>query len=201
MPSFSRPQSGMPRQIVLKIVYYGPGLCGKTTNVNRIYAASTPTARGTFVKLGTRQDRTLFFDFLPLNLPPIHGMQTRLHLYTVPGQLFYATSRRLIMRGADGVVFVADSQQERFEANIISLDDLTENLERYDLDIASIPFVIQYNKRDLPSAMPVEDLREALNPWHVADFEAIAAASGAPGVFDTLREVVKRTLIKLKRNL
>ena len=145
------------REIILKIVYYGPGLSGKTTNIKFIYAATNPDARGKLISLETKAERTLFFDFLPLSLPAIRGFKTRLHLYTVPGQLFYSASRKLIMKGADGVIFVADSQEPRFEANLISMEDLQENLKAYDFDIEKIPFVIQYNKRDLPNVSPVEE--------------------------------------------
>jgi signal recognition particle receptor subunit beta len=179
------------REIILKIVYYGPGLSGKTTNIKYVHTATNPDARGNLVTLETKAERTLFFDFLPLSLPPIRGFKTRLHLYTVPGQLFYSASRKLILKGADGVVFVADSQAERFEANLIALDDMKDNLAEYGFDIEKIPFVIQYNKRDLPNVTPVEELRQALNPWGVPDFEAAAGAEGGPGVFDTLKAVVK----------
>ena len=190
------------REIILKIVYYGPGLCGKTTNIKFIYSGTNPDARGKLISLETKQERTLFFDFLPLALPAIRGFKTRLHLYTVPGQLFYSASRKLIMKGADGVVFVADSQRERLEANQISMDDLEDNLEAYGYDIQKIPFVIQYNKRDLPNAVPVAELREMLNPWHpnIPDFEAIAAAPNGPGVFESLKAVVKMILIELKKS-
>jgi signal recognition particle receptor subunit beta len=188
------------REIILKIVYYGPGLCGKTTNIKFIHAATNPDARGKLISLETKQERTLFFDFLPLSLPAIRGFKTRLHLYTVPGQLFYSASRKLIMKGADGVIFVADSQRERSEANLISLDDLQENLAAYGYDITRIPFVIQYNKRDLPNILPSEELRGALNKWNVPDFEAVASAPTGPGVFDTLKAVVKMILIELRKN-
>jgi signal recognition particle receptor subunit beta len=179
------------REIILKIVYYGPGLSGKTTNIKYVYTATNPDARGKLISLETKAERTLFFDFLPLSLPAIRGFKTRLHLYTVPGQLFYSASRKLIMKGADGVVFVADSQRDRFEANLIALDDMKENLAAYSYDIEKIPFVIQYNKRDLPNPVPVDELRAALNPWGFPDFEAAAAAENGPGVFDTLKAVVK----------
>jgi signal recognition particle receptor subunit beta len=187
------------REIILKIVYYGPGLCGKTTNIKYIYAATNPDARGKLISLETKQERTLFFDFLPLALPAIRGFKTRLHLYTVPGQLFYSASRKLIMKGADGVIFVADSQRERLEANIVSLEDLEENLHAYGYDISKIPFVIQYNKRDLPNIMPVEELRKQLNKWNVSDFAAIATAPNGPGVFETLKAVVKMILVELRK--
>jgi mutual gliding-motility protein MglA len=186
------------REIILKIVYYGPGLSGKTTNIKFVHGATNPDARGNLITLETKAERTLFFDFLPLSLPPIRGFKTRLHLYTVPGQLFYSASRKLILKGADGVVFVADSQAERFEANLIALEDMKENLAEYGFDIERIPFVIQYNKRDLDNVTPVEELRTALNPWGVPDFEASAAADGGPGVFDTLKAVVKIIVRDLK---
>lgn len=180
------------REIILKIVYYGPGLCGKTTNIKYINEATRADARGKLITLETKAERTLFFDFLPLSLPPIRGYNTRLHLYTVPGQLFYAASRKLIMKGADGVIFVADSQQDRFEANLVAMDDLKENLAAYNYKLEEMPFVIQYNKRDLPDITPVEELRAALNPMGVPDFEAAAAVRPhAPGVEETLKEVVK----------
>ncbi len=188
------------REIILKIVYYGPGLCGKTTNIKFIYGGTNPDARGKLISLETKAERTLFFDFLPLSLPAIRGFKTRLHLYSVPGQLFYSASRKLIMKGADGVIFVADSQEERLEANLISFEDMKENLESYDLSLDTIPFVIQYNKRDLPNALSVSELREALNPdGKYLDFEASAAADGGPGVFDTLKAVVKMILLKLRQ--
>jgi signal recognition particle receptor subunit beta len=188
------------REIILKIVYYGPGLCGKTTNIKFIYSGTNPDARGKLINLETKQERTLFFDFLPLSLPAIRGFKTRLHLYSVPGQLFYSASRKLIMKGSDGVVFVADSQRARKEANIISLEDLKENLHEYGYDIDKIPLVIQYNKRDLPTAMSVEELRQDLNPdGKYPDFEACAVAPEGPGVFETLKAVVKQILMELRK--
>ncbi|MBO5754276.1 MAG: gliding-motility protein MglA [Proteobacteria bacterium] len=188
------------KEIVLKIVYYGPGLCGKTTNVKHIFSATNDDTRGKLISLETQQERTLYFDFLPIELPTIRGFKTRLHLYTVPGQLFYANSRRLIMKGADGVVFVADSQAERLEANLISMDDLLDNLSAYGFDVEKIPFVIQYNKRDLPNALPVDVLRSELNQWYpkVPDFEAVA--SDGTGVFECLKEVTKMILSDLRKN-
>ncbi len=188
------------REIILKIVYYGPGLCGKTTNIKFIYSGTNPDARGKLISLETKQERTLFFDFLPLSLPAIRGFKTRLHLYSVPGQLFYSASRKLIMKGADGVIFVADSQRARKEANIISMEDMKENLQSYDIDIDRIPYVIQYNKRDLPTAMSLEELQEDLNPdAKYPEFEACAVAPDGPGVFDTLKAVVKMILMELKK--
>lgn len=188
------------REIILKIVYYGPGLCGKTTNIKFIYSGTNPDARGKLISLETKQERTLFFDFLPLSLPAIRGFKTRLHLYSVPGQLFYSASRKLIMKGADGVVFVADSQRARKEANIISMEDMKENLQSYDIDIDKIPYVIQYNKRDLPTAMSLEELQQDLNAdAKYPEFEACAVAPDGPGVFDTLKAVVKMILMELKK--
>ncbi len=188
------------REIILKIVYYGPGLCGKTTNIKHIYQGTNPDARGKLVNLETQQERTLFFDFLPLSLPEIRGFKTRLHLYSVPGQVFYSKSRRLIMKGADGVIFIADSQRARREANRISMEDLKENLDFHGYDIDKIPFVIQYNKRDLDSAMPVEELRQDLNPEETyPDYKACAIAPEGPGVFETLKSVVKQILRELKK--
>ena len=188
------------REIILKIVYYGPGLCGKTTNIKFIYQGTNPDARGKLISLETKQERTLFFDFLPLSLPAIRGFKTRLHLYSVPGQLFYSASRKLIMKGADGVIFVADSQRARKEANIISMEDLKENLQAYGYDIDKIPFCIQYNKRDLPTAMPLDELRADLNPdGKYPEYEACAVAPDGPGVFDTLKSVVKQILMELRK--
>jgi len=188
------------REIILKIVYYGPGLCGKTTNIKFIYSGTNPDARGELVNLETQEERTLFFDFLPLSLPAIRGFKTRLHLYSVPGQLVYKATRKMIMKGADGVIFIADSQNARKEANIEMMDDLRENLDHYGYDIDKIPFVLQYNKRDLDSIMPVDELREDLNPGGTyPDFEACAIAPNGPGVFETLKAVVKQILKELKK--
>lgn len=188
------------REIILKIVYYGPGLCGKTTNIKFIYSGTNPDARGELVNLETQEERTLFFDFLPLSLPAIRGFKTRLHLYSVPGQLVYKATRKMIMKGADGVIYIADSQKARKEANIEMMDDLHENLEHYGYDIDKIPFVIQYNKRDLDSIMSVEELREDLNPeGRFPDFKACAIAPNGPGVFETLKAVVKQILKELKK--
>ena len=185
------------REINCKLVYYGPGLGGKTTNLEHVYAKVTPDQRGKMVSLATETERTLFFDFLPLSLGEIRGFKTRFHLYTVPGQVFYDASRKLILKGVDGVVFVADSQIERMEANIESLDNLRLNLTDQGYDLDKLPYVVQYNKRDLPNAAPLDQLREALNPTKVPEFEA-CATSGA-GVFDTLKAVAKSVLTELKR--
>ena len=185
------------REINCKIVYYGPGLCGKTTNLQYIYGKTNPTARGKMISLATETERTLFFDFLPLSLGEIRGFKTRFHLYTVPGQVFYDASRKLILKGVDGVVFVADSQIERMEANIESLENLRENLKEHGYELDSLPYVVQYNKRDLPNAAPIEELKRLLNPTNVPDFEACATTG--EGVFDTLKAVAKLVLTELKK--
>ncbi len=164
------------REINCKIVYYGPGLGGKTTNLQYIYNKTNSEAKGKLIKLATETERTLFFDFLPLSLGEIRGFKTRFHLYTVPGQVFYDASRKLILKGVDGVVFVADSQIERTEANIESLDNLRTNLHEQGYNLDKLPYVVQFNKRDLPSAAPLDELRELLNPTKVPEFNAIASA-------------------------
>ncbi len=186
------------REINCKLVYYGPGLCGKTTNLQYIYDKTTQSARGKMISLATETERTLFFDFLPLALGEIRGFKTRFHLYTVPGQVFYDASRKLILKGVDGVVFVADSQEERFEANIESLENLSSNLQEQNYDLAQLPWVIQYNKRDLPNAIAVETLREVLNTTgKILDFEA--SATTGMGVFDTLKSLAKIVLNDLRK--
>jgi signal recognition particle receptor subunit beta len=155
------------REINCKLVYYGPGLGGKTTNLQFIYAKTSPEAKGKMISLATETERTLFFDFLPLSLGEIRGFKTRFHLYTVPGQVFYDASRKLILKGVDGVIFVADSHIERMEANIESMDNLRQNLIEQGYDLDKLPFIIQYNKRDLPNAASVAELRAAINPTHV----------------------------------
>jgi signal recognition particle receptor subunit beta len=185
------------REINCKIVYYGPGLCGKTTNLQYIYNQTNPDAKGKMISLATETERTLFFDFLPLSLGEIRGFKTRFHLYTVPGQVFYDASRKLILKGVDGVVVVADSQIERMEANMESMENLRYNLQDQGYDLDKIPYVIQYNKRDLPNVADVTELRSLLNPAGVPDFEAVST-TGA-GVFDTLKAVAKLVLTELKR--
>src|SRR5213594_5257625 len=145
------------REINCKIVYYGPGLCGKTTNLQHIFDSTAPEAKGKLVSLATETDRTLFFDFMPLELGTIRGFKTRFHLYTVPGQVFYDASRRLILKGADGVVFVADSQESRLEANVESLQNMLEALKQHKIDIKPPPYALQLNKRDLPTSLPPEE--------------------------------------------
>src|SRR5512145_236632 len=173
------------REINCKLVYYGPGLGGKTTNLEHVYKKVSPSTRGKLISLATETERTLFFDFLPVDLGTIRGFKTRFHLYTVPGQVYYNASRKLILKGVDGVVFVADSQIDRMEANVESMQNLRVNLQEQGYDLERIPFVIQYNKRDLPNIAPTDEMRVALNPRSVPDFEAVAATG--EGVFDTLK--------------
>ena len=175
------------RELNCKIVYYGTGLGGKTTNLEYVYSKVNPDAKGKMISLATETERTLFFDFLPIDLGEVKGFKTRFHLYTVPGQVYYNASRKLILKGVDGVIFVADSQKERMEANIEAMHNLYENLESYGYDLAKIPFAVQYNKRDLPNAMSVEDLRSQLNPANVPDFEARRATIFCQGAARTCR--------------
>ena len=158
------------REINCKLVYYGPGLGGKTTNLEHVYSKVAPEKRGKMVSLATETERTLFFDFLPVDLGTIRGFKTRFHMYTVPGQVYYNASRKLILKGVDGLVFVADSQMDRMEANVESMQNLYDNMAEYGYDVAKIPFVIQYNKRDLPNAAAISELQQQLNPgWEVTD--------------------------------
>jgi len=185
------------KEINCKIVYYGPGLCGKTTNLQFIYKKTRPESKGKMITLATETERTLYFDFLPLALGEIKGFKTRFHLYTVPGQIFYDASRKLVLKGVDGLVFVADSQVERMDANIESFENMGINLEEEGYNLSRIPYVIQYNKRDLPNAVPLEELKKVLNQKGVPDFEG--AASAGTGVFETLKAVVKLILAELER--
>jgi len=185
------------REINCKIVYYGPGLCGKTTNLQYVYGKTNPDVKGKMISLATETERTLFFDFLPLSLGEIRGFKTRFHLYTVPGQVFYDASRKLILKGVDGVVFVADSQIERMEANVESLENLGVNLREQGYEIENVPYVVQYNKRDLPNAAPLDEMRRVLNPLGVPEFEACATVG--TGVFETLKSVAKGVLSDLKK--
>jgi mutual gliding-motility protein MglA len=180
------------RELYCKIVYYGPGLCGKTTNVERLHSGAPAATRGNLISLKTESERTLFFDFLPLELGKLRGYRVRLHLYTVPGQIFYRASRKLILRGADAIVFVADSQNARVEANIESMQDLRENLEELGLGFETVPCVMQYNKRDLAEIESIERLRGLLNPMGAPEVES-AANSGA-GVVETLSSATKLAL-------
>jgi len=187
-------------QMAAKIVYYGPGLCGKTTNLHYIYQKTTPQSRGEMVSLETETDRTLFFDLLPLDVGVIGGFKTRLQLYTVPGQVFYNTTRKLVLKGADGVVFVADSQKAMLDANIESLANLRENLAEIGVDLDEIPVVFQLNKRDLPNALPRPDLQSALDPNGHHEFVEASAVTGA-GVFETLKLISKLTLKNLRSRM
>jgi signal recognition particle receptor subunit beta len=185
------------REINCKIVYYGPGLCGKTTNLQYIYDSTAPQAKGKLISLATETDRTLFFDFMPLELGTVRGFKTRFHLYTVPGQVYYDASRRLILKGVDGVVFVADSQEERMDANIESLYNLEENLRTQGYDLLKIPYVLQLNKRDLPNVISPEELVGELMRKSEPVYEAVAAKG--VGVFDTLKAVAKQVLTELRK--
>ena len=185
------------REINCKIVYYGPGLCGKTTNLQYIFDSTAPQSRGKLISLATETDRTLFFDFMPLELGTVRGFKTRFHLYTVPGQVFYDASRKLILKGVDGVVFVADSQEERMDANVESLYNLEENLQSQGYDLMKLPYVLQLNKRDLQNIVPAEDLAAELQRKAEPVVEAVAS-TGA-GVFDTLKAVAKQVLTELRR--
>jgi mutual gliding-motility protein MglA len=180
------------REINCKIVYYGPGLCGKTTNLQHIYSRVPQETRGKMISLATEMDRTLFFDFLPLELGQIRGFRTRFHLYTVPGQVYYNASRKLILKGVDGIVFVADSQIDRFDANVESLVNMHDNLAEHGLAAEKIPVVMQYNKRDLPRVVSVGDLERELNPQGSPFYEAVALRG--TGVFDTLKLACKLVL-------
>jgi hypothetical protein len=186
------------REINCKLVYYGPGLGGKTANLQWIYEHTGSNQKGKMVSLATETDRTLFFDFLPLDLGTVRGFRTRFHLYTVPGQVFYEASRRLILKGADGVVFVADSQEERLDANLETLDNLREHLKDHNLNFDTIPYVLQLNKRDLPNVLPIDELQKQLSVKGEPSLEAVAVTG--QGVFDTLKEVAKLVLADLKKN-
>jgi len=185
------------KEIHCKLVYYGPGLSGKTTNLKYIYSTVPGQARGDLLSIDTETERTLFFDFLPLDLGTVRGFKTRIHLYTVPGQVFYDASRKLILRGVDGVVFVADSQEERMDANTEALDNLQENLKEHGYDFTRIPYVLQLNKRDLPNAMPVDTLKKEL--WKKDEPVVEAVAFQGQGVFETLKAVAKLVLVELKQ--
>ena len=186
-------------QMAAKIVYYGPGLCGKTTNLQYIYNKTSPQARGEMVSLETESDRTLFFDLLPLEVGVIGGFKTRFQLYTVPGQVFYGETRRMVLRGVDGVVFVADSQVPMSDANVESLKDLEQNLKELGIPLSTIPMVLQYNKRDLPNIIPIDTLGSQLN-WHGWESYESSAVNGT-GVFNTLKAISRLTLISLKSKL
>ena len=186
------------REINCKIVYYGPGLGGKTTNLQYIYDSTAAQAKGKLISLATETDRTLFFDFLPLDLGTVRGFKTRFHLYTVPGQVFYDASRKLILKGVDGVVFVADSQRERMDANVESLFNLELNLKQHGYDLIKVPYVLQLNKRDLPNVISSSDLKAELLRKEEPVFEGVA--NRGIGVFDTLKAVAKQVLLELRKN-
>ena len=185
------------REINCKLVYYGPGLCGKTTNLQYIYQKTSPDAKGKMISLATETERTLFFDFLPLSLGEIRGFKTRFHLYTVPGQVFYDASRKLILRGCDGVIFVADSQKPRMEANIESIANLATNLKDNGFDIRTIPYVLQLNKRDMPSAVAVEEMERLLRFRGEPMLEAVANVG--TGVIETLKACARQILVELQK--
>ena len=186
------------REINCKIVYYGPGLCGKTTNLQYIFDTTAPGSKGKMISLATETDRTLFFDFMPLELGTVRGFKTRFHLYTVPGQVFYDASRKLILKGVDGVVFVADSQEERMDANIESLYNLEENLRSQGYDLMKLPYALQLNKRDLPNIVSIADMSAELQRKGEPVVEAVAASG--TGVFDTLKAVAKQVLTELRKS-
>ena len=186
------------REINCKIVYYGPGLGGKTTNLQYIYDSTATQAKGKLISLATETDRTLFFDFLPLDLGTVRGFKTRFHLYTVPGQVFYDASRKLILKGVDGMVFVADSQRERMDANIESIFNLELNLKQHGYDLMKVPYVLQLNKRDLPNVVSSADLTAELRRKEEPVFEGVA--NRGIGVFDTLKAVAKQVLLELRKN-
>lgn len=183
------------QEIHCKIVYYGIGYCGKTTNLQYVHRSINPGARGEMLSIATETERTLFFDFLPLDLGTVYGFRTRFHLYTVPGQILYERTRLAVLNGADGIVFVADSQAEKFEENVQSITELEINLRRLGKDLGKFPFVIQWNKRDMPSALPVPVLERYLNRRCVPTFEAVAASG--KGVYATLRSISKRVMANL----
>ncbi len=187
------------KEINCKIVYYGPGLGGKTTNIQHVYQKTSSDNKGRMVTLNTENERTLFFDFLPLDLGEIRGFKTRFHLYTVPGQVFYESSRKLILRGVDGIVFVADSQVEKLEANLESFESLKSNLVEQGYDIENLPLVMQWNKRDLPNITPTQELSKKLNKLNFPEFEA--SAVNGDGVFETLKMISKLVLMNIKGGL
>jgi len=187
------------REINFKIVYYGPGLSGKTTNIKSIYNKIKLDSKGKLVSLATETERTLFFDFFPLDLGTIKGYKVKFHLYTVPGQIYYSSSRKLIIKGVDGVVFVADSQRERFEANIESINDMFENLKEYNIDFNTLPYVLQLNKRDLPNVTPANELIAALRRKNEPVVEAVALKGD--GVVGTLKNISKLIMFDVKKKL
>ena len=189
----------LSREINCKLVYYGPGLCGKTANLQYIYNKTNPGARGKMISLATETERTLFFDFLPLALGEIRGFKTRFHLYTVPGQVFYDASRKLILKGVDGVIFVADSQLERMDANVEAIENLETNLKAQGYDLKTIPYVLQLNKRDLPNVVPIEEMKKQLGRKNPTEPTFEACAAKGTGVFETLKGVAKLVLAELTK--
>ena len=187
------------REINCKVVYYGPGLSGKTAHLTYIHKKSNPEGRGKLISLATETERTIFFDLLPLNVGKLRGMEVRVHLYTVPGQVVYDAVRKLVLRGVDGVVFVADSQPERMEVNIETLDNLRTNLKEHGYDLDTIPFTIAYNKRDLPNIMPIEEMDKVLNTRPVKAFPSSAVTG--EGVFEALKDISKQMVIELKKQV
>ncbi|UCG91162.1 MAG: GTPase domain-containing protein [candidate division WOR-3 bacterium] len=187
------------KELNLKIVYYGTGLCGKTTNLRTIYAGLSPERKGKMMSLATELDQTLFFDFLPVELGTVKEWTLRHHLYTVPGQIYYNASRKLVLKNVDGLIFVVDSQEERLDDNIESFDNLEDNLAAYNLTLKDIPLVIQYNKRDLPNIMPISDLQLRINKGGYTYFESVAVRG--IGVFDTLKSICQLTVLKQIDNL
>jgi signal recognition particle receptor subunit beta len=183
------------KEISCKVVYYGPGMCGKTTNLQQIHQQTMPDKRGNMVSLATPGERTLFFDFLPLEASQIHGFRTKFQLYTVPGQVMYNSTRKLVLRGVDGVIFVCDSQWEKMRENLESFRNLMENLASYGYSLETTPYVVQYNKRDLPNVAPVDYMQYVINPRQVPDFEAVAIRGD--GVFETLDAICTLVLANL----
>jgi signal recognition particle receptor subunit beta len=185
------------REVNCKIVYYGPGLSGKTTNLEMIHTKVPDNHRGDLTSIATEGDRTLFFDFMPLDLGKVAGMNTRFQLYTVPGQVYYNATRKLVLQGADGIIFVADTQEGKMEENKESLQNLVENLTEYNVNVDEIPFVMQYNKRDLPNVIPLDELEKELNPWKVPYYESVAITG--EGVFPTLKKLANMVLESLNK--
>ena len=185
------------KELTAKVVYYGPGLCGKTTNLQWIYDKTNPGAKGKLISLATETDRTLFFDFLPLELGTVRGFKTRFHLYTVPGQVFYDASRKLILKGVDGVIFVADSQVERMDANVEAIENLVVNLKSQGYDLMNIPYVLQFNKRDLPNVTPADEMIRLLKKKEEPVIDAVAPKG--VGVFETFKAVAKLVLSELTK--
>jgi len=186
-------------EINCKVVYYGPGLCGKTANIRYIFNNTNPESKGKLISVSPETEHTLFFDFLPIFLGTLNGFSLKFHLHTVPGQIFYDDSRKLILKGVDGIVFVADSQIERMDANIESMDNLKKNLFEQETDINHIPLVFQYNKRDLPNILPVEEIDRIINFSGAYHFDAVAIKGD--GVFETLKEITRQVIVRLRESM